>query len=475
MTEDPRRTRSQEIYSSYILACNFIESGHPSGDAELDKIASIARVDRNIFDGLEASVSEGLYREAADFSAVSDSIDKDRDKTFWIRFRQSGGRGEYEVSNCQGFSFEEIQNRRIILRLDDRECPTHVTPKKVDGKPRLRLDNGNDRKNQSHLSSILARYLLLPNPTRTVTHLDGMHPILRDDQYILEVRLALRSIGRSSIIAEPVSVTARLKSLNDISRSKFISVKKRREDIKYLASDRAVTISRGRLPNDIKLAVIRFLEVDLDIDYYRNILEPMTELRQRIITEFGQYIDPEQDPVQPLLELCNHRKPDAADVLESITPSPDIESRIRAENLRRLTVQRGPAARKFARDVALAYDYTCAFCGFASRPIDGAGARGVQSAHILPWSIYVLDTVANGLCLCNLHHWAFDNRLLKLDYGDGHFSVSQGPAFHQFCEKNPESERTLSACLGRIPDERFPQGTSMPNPKYIDRFNTDAE
>jgi predicted RNA-binding protein with RPS1 domain len=72
----------------------------------------------------------------------------------------------------------------------------------------------------------------------------------------------------------------------------------------------------------------------------------------------------------------------------------------------------------FGRDAAfrmltlLAYDHTCCVCG-ASYKVDNASA--MEAAHVIPRGKRGADSLANSLCLCPVHHWAFDKGLLCLD------------------------------------------------------------
>lgn len=59
------------------------------------------------------------------------------------------------------------------------------------------------------------------------------------------------------------------------------------------------------------------------------------------------------------------------------------------------------------------YDFTCAACRFRLVTLDGMTA--VDAAHIVPFSVSHDDGIGNGLALCKLHHWAFDNGLISID------------------------------------------------------------
>jgi putative restriction endonuclease len=66
----------------------------------------------------------------------------------------------------------------------------------------------------------------------------------------------------------------------------------------------------------------------------------------------------------------------------------------------------------FRKAVVSAYDHRCAFCGIRIRTHDGHTV--VDGAHIIPWAVTQNDSPQNGLCLCKLCHWTFDEGLLTL-------------------------------------------------------------
>ncbi|OLT20461.1 restriction endonuclease [Actinomadura sp. CNU-125] len=77
--------------------------------------------------------------------------------------------------------------------------------------------------------------------------------------------------------------------------------------------------------------------------------------------------------------------------------------------------------RDFRNLVLIAYESRCAFCGF-----DGAlegTAVGLDAAHVQWWAFNGPDDVANGVCLCTLHHKLFDKGVLGMTV-DGRITVS---------------------------------------------------
>lgn len=66
----------------------------------------------------------------------------------------------------------------------------------------------------------------------------------------------------------------------------------------------------------------------------------------------------------------------------------------------------------FRRVIVEAYSHMCALCGIRLQTPEGHTA--VAAAHIVPWSVSHNDDPRNGLALCGLHHWAFDEGLVTV-------------------------------------------------------------
>jgi putative restriction endonuclease len=64
----------------------------------------------------------------------------------------------------------------------------------------------------------------------------------------------------------------------------------------------------------------------------------------------------------------------------------------------------------FRRVVVQAYNHTCAMCGI--RVVTPEGRTAVAAAHIVPWSVSHNDDPRNGMALCGLHHWTFDQGMV---------------------------------------------------------------
>jgi len=66
----------------------------------------------------------------------------------------------------------------------------------------------------------------------------------------------------------------------------------------------------------------------------------------------------------------------------------------------------------FRRAIVSLYDHRCALCGIRMRTPEGHTV--VEAAHIVPWSESHDDLPTNGLCLCRLCHWSFDEGLMSV-------------------------------------------------------------
>ena len=67
-------------------------------------------------------------------------------------------------------------------------------------------------------------------------------------------------------------------------------------------------------------------------------------------------------------------------------------------------------AQGFRRIVISTYEHRCAMCGV--RIVTPEGHTVVDAAHIIPWSRNQNDDIRNGMALCKLCHWAFDEGMM---------------------------------------------------------------
>lgn len=94
----------------------------------------------------------------------------------------------------------------------------------------------------------------------------------------------------------------------------------------------------------------------------------------------------------------------------STSSSPSTVESVDREYTETARLQRDP---EFLQTVREAYNERCAVCGVRRETPDGRPE--VEAAHIKSVSDGGPDALENGLALCRLHHWAFDNGWFAVD------------------------------------------------------------
>lgn len=69
--------------------------------------------------------------------------------------------------------------------------------------------------------------------------------------------------------------------------------------------------------------------------------------------------------------------------------------------------------RGFRLAIMRIYEYTCAVCQLHILTLDGQSVT--EAAHIIPHKKSYNNDVRNGISLCRLHHWAFDEGLISFN------------------------------------------------------------
>lgn len=90
--------------------------------------------------------------------------------------------------------------------------------------------------------------------------------------------------------------------------------------------------------------------------------------------------------------------------------------------------QRVPRDPNFRNRILLAYEYSCAICGFNVRL--GNAPVALDAAHIQWHQSGGPDIESNGLALCSLHHKLFDRGAFSLRFADGEYVVKVAQQAH---------------------------------------------
>ena len=118
-----------------------------------------------------------------------------------VRWRPSGGRGEYEVVPSQA-----LAGRRVILRIDTLgvDIPAEVTGTISQGKPRLRKDQPNNR-SKLHLVPLVMAIARLPDPAREDKTGTVDWPLENKSFVVSHMKFEIVSHDESSAVLRPVS------------------------------------------------------------------------------------------------------------------------------------------------------------------------------------------------------------------------------------------------------------------------------
>jgi len=139
----------------------------------------------------------------------------------------------------------------------------------------------------------------------------------------------------------------------------------------------------------------------LDDELYQFMCKPETREQLRAVlvtTYFAKEIQPalvEQGSVN--LEAYRYSKELLDDIKEDIKPWGEADSKkVRDQG--------------FRKAIVTLYQHRCALCGI--RILTPEGHTVVEAAHIIPWSDSHDDRPTNGMALCRLCHWSFDEGLM---------------------------------------------------------------
>lgn len=144
-------------------------------------------------------------------------------------------------------------------------------------------------------------------------------------------------------------------------------------------------------------------EINGDIAPLLHETETRRVLREKIITTYFS-----ADLHENLMDvaLINRATVIYSKELLSGAPVPSIKTG-RSEKLNRRISQLG-----FNSAIVDLYDHRCAICGIKLMTPEGHTA--VTATHIVPWQVSRNDHPSNGVALCKICHWSFNNGLLGI-------------------------------------------------------------
>jgi hypothetical protein len=387
-----------------------------------------------------------------------------------ISRRVSGGRGEYELSGeaANGLRALDLVGHRLILDLGDGWLiDTDTKLVKQGGKPRIRRFHPVPAYLQ--VQRQLAAALLMPHPIREDAKLAGGLPILRSGRYAIEHVELSDNVDLHKESAKLVVQEIVLRNMSNHAEALHFGKRRTRLEQVWAKStelpapihallDQHRAQVRGETPimrpaeatvSDLQAKVTEFAE-DLGLLYRSADSDVLEDLEQAL----SLAAEPPEPPVQ----------------VSQIDPDETIVRRRVLKDWKRWANARGAASALFRQAVRGAYKSTCIVCGIHLPQTTMNAVPGVDAAHILPWADYDLDVVSNGLCLCKLHHWAFDEGLVVISEKDGVYSIEipASVAAVIAAEVPQFSIEQLTQFIGVIPMQRLPHKVhERPNPVYL--------
>ena len=382
-----------------------------------------------------------------------------------ISRRTSGGRGEYEISevSSEGFMPIDIVDRRIKVDLGDGIIfDTGTLLGHVQGKFRIRLIRP-DANMQLHRQVVAA--LLLPDAVRANDPMGGGEPIIRKGRY------AIQTIGIGKVHRTERDVTLSVSAIEISNRdhaAEQVNVRERVEGVRRLWEECA------RLPEELQTLLQRHRDAVAGGGPLRRDLGQLMSSLQSVLsdqaTDLSIVYNEYSDCLPPLLELLEPQMAEPSFRVEDVEPEEVELKRRTIREWRKWVAHRGTASAQFRKRVREGYRSTCLVCGKCFPPTRHNRVPGVDAAHILPWADYDLDLIGNGLCLCKLCHWAFDEGIILIQYSERGYSMHVSPTAQQIItESRPDfSLDVFERLSGPIPAVRLPQGRrDWPNPQFL--------
>ncbi len=174
----------------------------------------------------------------------------------------------------------------------------------------------------------------------------------------------------------------------------------------HLITQPDILHAKGRTISSVKRLRELYLGARFDDDLFSFMINEKSrkKLQSAIITSFfSQKIQPivleqgiiNQNATQYSADLLSTAEPMNALIPNNVAQG-KINNRIRDQGFRKAIVK--------------LYEHRCSLCGI--RMLTPEGHTIVEAAHIIPWSESHNDKPQNGMALCRLCHWSFDEGLM---------------------------------------------------------------
>jgi len=152
-----------------------------------------------------------------------------------------------------------------------------------------------------------------------------------------------------------------------------------------------------------------YVGAKVDDELFGYLCNPKTRERLRAVL-INTYFVPE---VRPLLQKQGRVNYDAHRYSQNLLKMAEPEVQY-GEGLEGKDFEQKVRDQGFRKAIVSLYEHRCALCGI--RMLTPEGHTVVEAAHIKPWSEGHDDKPTNGLALCRLCHWSFDEGLMSVGH-----------------------------------------------------------
>jgi putative restriction endonuclease len=176
----------------------------------------------------------------------------------------------------------------------------------------------------------------------------------------------------------------------------------------HLSPKPGVKIPTGKTISSVKRIKELFYGARLDDELFPLLLVdyPRERLKETLITT---YFAPEAQAImREQGEINRDAFAYSENLLRTSEAKPESPSADDADEKKKKVRDQG-----FRRAIVNLYEHRCALCGI--RMMTPAGHTVVEAAHIEPWCVQHDDKPSNGMALCRLCHWSFDEGLMTVN------------------------------------------------------------
>lgn len=383
-----------------------------------------------------------------------------------VILRTSGGRGEYEIAGSQGgIGLTDLIGKRIIVQIvPEFQFDSGCELQRKDGKPRIRRAEPWGK----HIYLTLSAILLLPNPIRELGKTVGGGRLqIREKTFsITIINFIVSRITEEQVIIEPTELV--LQNYETLSAKVDFA-----ERLNFVFQLWRSARNTSDVNNPFRSLVI---------EHEQQVITGQLSGIQQAADNIRRAVHSEEDPLK---QFCR-----SFAINDESTYSPgihyefvdigeedqrtEIEAKIEIQRKWRLLADRGIAGEKFKKAVREAYGFKCLFTGLYLPNTTLSRIPGVDSAHILPWSIYNINNIVNGICINKLCHWGFDNGILRLEFNSSikQYTLLIPEAFQKLHSENKIDLTYFLQIQGVIPKKNLPSNELLwPDQQNLKKLN----